>query len=826
MPVHLPATSSVWAISDTANTTVTIARGLLEAATSDDISPVALLACASFGSLLPVSPETRLKIEQLARRNHTSHVLNFIKAQIGYRKDDSVEQLSRSDSGIRFICLVATLCTLDRYDAADRLDSLLQATQQGFQIRPTIRQLQVMLDSMKTKLIMSDFATSVAGFEMFLRASLAGSPSRMRIALIPTKKSLQDLVMAMNQLGRIAEEDSIETVEVRLNSCYAPWTCAFIKWLLGVPPLVRTAQGKTLLQQDNASITLTILSPGSNSTKRTADRKANWSEPELEWQGLVSVQVWFDYQFSILFDKIPQLRKEGKLRNALGQALYFIVTTLPERLVFCENLDAFESTMLHRRGDVEDMFHPTAPKAFLNLDVRLRIAKELVKGHVTLVQEDNDENGTMLPHNLGKALKSGCGVCQKQTILEDRGGGPCKVHQLLEGIGELGSMLLTLSLFGPHPEAFPMLRAASQLDDMAIHYRLYPLPQKKTMSSASFSNLITTGWQALMHGQYAYLSCRPITIFQHAAKMMGHLRISESTIISSLYGQVLFPAFFEARDFLREGCLQMSVFPGKLQKDGLQFDFLVDHSFGDEIDDHDSSDINQLDDFIEIDDTELEKVVSDPEGEGHDHVGRIGSGSTGDYDEQMEEVDLEEPEEDRGEERDSNNESQGQPDFALMSTTNVNAYSTAREPVPFAFAGARRRLVLSAEVMQWSISVREAMLHGELRFHGYERLQVTPWKVINSLFRARLSPACPHPYNNPAGELADSFELDRNKQGDYRYYRSVRPRSLVMAGQNYARQLETLGNYGEYPPVIVHVDGCIQCAMRLGLADRVRVVIS
>ncbi|KAK5277680.1 hypothetical protein LTR40_010094 [Exophiala xenobiotica] len=228
----------------------------------------------------------------------------------------------------------------------------------------------------------------------------------------------------------------------------------------------------------------------------------------------------------------------------------------------------------------------------------------------------------------------------------------------------------------------------------------------------------------------------------------------------------------------------MSAFPGKLQKDGMQFDFLVDHSFRDEIDDRDNLDIIEID----IDDTELEKVVTDPEGEGHDRVGRTGSGSTGDYDEQMEEVDLEEPEEDREEERDSNNESQSQPDFAPMSTTNVNAYSTAREPVPFAFAGARRRLVLSAEVMQWSISVREAMLH--------------------------------------AGELADSFELDPNKQGDYRHYRSVRPRSLKMAGQDYARQLDTLQRQGEYPAVIVHVDGCIQCAMRLGLADRVRVVIS
>ena len=206
MPVHLPATGSVWAISDTADKTVTMARGLLEAATSDDISPVALLACGSFGSLLPVSPETRVKVDQLARRNHTSQVLNFVKAQIGYKKDDSVEQLSRSDPGLRFLCLVATLCTLDHYDAADRLDAMLQATQQGFQIRPTIRQLQVMLKSMKTKMILSDFATSVAGFEIMLRASLEGQGAsyQFRIAQIPTKESLQDLVIAMNQLGSLA----------------------------------------------------------------------------------------------------------------------------------------------------------------------------------------------------------------------------------------------------------------------------------------------------------------------------------------------------------------------------------------------------------------------------------------------------------------------------------------------------------------------------------------------------------------------------------------------------------------------------------------------
>lgn len=82
----LPVTGSTWAISDTANKLVTFATGMLEAATSDNISPVCLKCCESFGSLLPLCVEIRVKVEQLARRNHISHVLNFVKAKIGYKK--------------------------------------------------------------------------------------------------------------------------------------------------------------------------------------------------------------------------------------------------------------------------------------------------------------------------------------------------------------------------------------------------------------------------------------------------------------------------------------------------------------------------------------------------------------------------------------------------------------------------------------------------------------------------------------------------------------------------------------------------------------------
>lgn len=102
MSSHIPPTQSVWAINDTVNNSVTIARGVLEAATSDNINPVALLSCEAFGNVLPLCVETRYKIERLARRNYTSHVLNFIKAQISYRKNDVVELLSNSDASVLF----------------------------------------------------------------------------------------------------------------------------------------------------------------------------------------------------------------------------------------------------------------------------------------------------------------------------------------------------------------------------------------------------------------------------------------------------------------------------------------------------------------------------------------------------------------------------------------------------------------------------------------------------------------------------------------------------------------------------------------------------
>jgi hypothetical protein len=611
MAGSIPATSSSWAISDTANKTVTFATGMLEAATSDNIHPVTLKCCESFGSLLPLCIETRVKVEQLARRNHTSHVLNFIKAQIGYRKGDSVELLSRSDSGIRFLCFAATLCTLDRYDAANRLDALLQATAEKDQIRPTMKQLQVMMETIKTKMMLSDYAKSVVGWEIFSKAMLIDCGLDYRYAVgsaqIPSKTSLQDLVLALNELGRIGE---LQSTEIKLKPQLLPWTGAFTQWCLGVSPNIRTSSGKSLLVQRDSPVTLTLMpstwNPKSRKRRHDAEKGdlevtvqktlrrfeeivflAESDSKKRSWQGLVDAQTWTQYQFSILHDRFPEIQNNKRLESAIGQALYFIIAILPERL-FLSDFSVIRRQFEDEDGLPEDLFHATSPKPFLDTTTRLEVAQGLLHGHVNIRHEFTK---TLEPADLAELIRGVCRICaSSQQNLDAHGEYPCRVDFLLGLIGRIGSALLILTLFGPRPGLYPWILAGPKFDTGFFRDCLTPSRKRPSRFSRDWPLLVTTGWYSLMHGRGQFLSCPPIALFKSATRLMGHPRIMESTIISSKFGQVVYPAFFEANDFMREGFMQLCAFPGRLRKDDMDFNCLID-AFED-VSEYDSEDVD------------------------------------------------------------------------------------------------------------------------------------------------------------------------------------------------------------------------------------------
>ena len=104
----IPAPQAQWALDSTVSGILSIARGFIQAATSDNVQMLALLACEQFGTTLPINTMTRIKVEKLARRSG-SKSLGFVKSLVGFSAGDSADVLSRSDGGVRFLCFAAIL---------------------------------------------------------------------------------------------------------------------------------------------------------------------------------------------------------------------------------------------------------------------------------------------------------------------------------------------------------------------------------------------------------------------------------------------------------------------------------------------------------------------------------------------------------------------------------------------------------------------------------------------------------------------------------------------------------------------------------------------
>lgn len=752
--------------------------------------------------------------------------------------------LSRSDSGIRFLCLAATLCTLDRYDAADRLDTLLHATAKEDQIRPTIKQLQVMMEMVKTKMVLSEYAKVVAGWEIFARAMLVdcGPDYAIDIAQIPSKTSLQDLVLALNELGRIGE---LYSTDIKLKAQQLPWTGAFIQWCLGVSPTVRTSSGKSLLLPTDSFITLTVMpstwDPKSRKRQhhevegdlevavqkplRTLKEIVFLEDPESKkwaWEGLVDARTWVQVQYSILYDLFPEIRQSKRLQSAIGQGLDFIVAIFPERLLLCDDYKALRIGFENLDGRPEYLVHALSPEPFLNNITRLRAAESLLNDHIKLIHEDSDFHETLQPKKLAETISGACRQCtspQRNSIVA--GSLPCRVNLLLELIGTIGSTLLILTLFGAQPEAYPRIMAGLKFDTSPFHHRLTLSKKTLAITNLDWARLVITGWQALMHGKCQFLSCPPIALFKSATRLMGHQKIRESTIVSSKSGQVIYPAFFEANDFMQEGFMQLCAFPGKLRKDDMDFDVLID-AWSDTIHTEGASDYDSEEADSEMGMPEEMDVEPGDDNDGNEQYDRS-------VDQNPDVI---------GEDGEARREDSDVPDNqgveqvmedlpdAEADGPNVEppiATSSAPQTVPIDFSAPRRRIKSSENGMEWKVAVQDELLRGEIFLKDKNSGPILAWSLIESLARCRLSQACKHKSSRRAGEIGAKFTLSTELAD---CHNPEWPYTLFDVGRSYPKQLTFLEQQDYYPPTLIHADGCIGCALRVCRDGPCRVLIS
>ncbi|KAI1619617.1 hypothetical protein EDD37DRAFT_201298 [Exophiala viscosa] len=246
----MAAFSSVWELSRTTNDLIGISTGFLQAATTDNVQPLALLACESFGATLPMSYETRKTVGALCSQGHQSQIIEHLKFQVGWRNGDSGWHLSRSDAGQRFLGLAACLLTFDQWSAAQTFQELIIATAADKLLVPTARQLQDLLTYLESRLGRSDFSTNVVGWQLHIDNMRRQS---MRTHYAPSGAVTQKVVEALSSLQRLGDQRR-HSLKIEIVHQEAAWVIALIKWLLGRPPNVEYGGSTPLLAGSQVTV--------------------------------------------------------------------------------------------------------------------------------------------------------------------------------------------------------------------------------------------------------------------------------------------------------------------------------------------------------------------------------------------------------------------------------------------------------------------------------------------------------------------------------------------------------------------------------------------
>ena len=549
----LPPPQAQWSLDNTAGGLLSLTRGFIQAATSDNVQPLALLACEQYGTTLPINTTTRIKVEKLARQNH-SRPLSFLKFQVGFSAGDAADVLSRSDGGVRFLCLASILVSSinNELRSAELLELLIQDTAKQDQPLPTLMQLRDLLQALTPKLINSGLTNDVLGWYYWLGAKECHVASLM----CPGWGEMRSFINALRRCFRLGEESSI-----CVESCidYIPFTVAIIKWILGKPPPVWRPDRSVWLESDLDGICINV-SPVQGrflvSIKHTVDSVEKLISVEGEqggrfssfniMGGVVDTQMWTKI-------RLTELELDPVL---CGPLLYSILKYLVPAVSLCRSMPGF---MLRNQNSPIPFL---LPEPIGDLKIRLHAAQCILGDNVHLPIEEAD---LATIEAIIKTECSDCPNCKGSGILEIEDPFNC----FKDRIGEFAADVLALTLFvsGHGPPQFPQLRYP---DFRSTRFRNPSEFEIRGLmgESPGWESLIIAGWWPLLTGELRVLSCTNYSVFRHVLALTGHRedwKNDKSAVVSAAYGQVIFPSILGEQAAYRSGYLRLKCIPGSLR---------------------------------------------------------------------------------------------------------------------------------------------------------------------------------------------------------------------------------------------------------------------
>ncbi|RTE68343.1 hypothetical protein BHE90_017278 [Fusarium euwallaceae] len=232
-----------WNLDRTVESAVQTLVGILKAASSDNVQGLALIACEKLGSTLAICDQTMKSVRIQAVDAPSSPTSTFLKAKVGFSKNDCANQLATTQAGLRFLALAtAMITTMDFYAGAQALEQMLRDEKLPAEETPPLPHLRDLLATLGARAEQSNFTKSVLQYQRIVKHHLGqiprhdGGDKALLVSAAPSPEVVAGLVKVMRSVQRVGDAD-ITGATIRVGAA-APWVIAFVNWCLGAPPSV------------------------------------------------------------------------------------------------------------------------------------------------------------------------------------------------------------------------------------------------------------------------------------------------------------------------------------------------------------------------------------------------------------------------------------------------------------------------------------------------------------------------------------------------------------------------------------------------------------
>ncbi|KAL6904432.1 hypothetical protein GGI43DRAFT_421780 [Trichoderma evansii] len=559
-----------WSLDVTVDSALSVSRGIIRAATSDNIQPLALLACEKFGGTIAICHETCRKIETSVLPTEKPAMIQFLQGIVGYSRNDCALHLGTTTSGLQFLGLAAALVTtMGTFESATSLSLMLRNAAADKSLLPTTKQLRDLLSALDARLSRSRFPDQVLGWQKYLYQH-PDTPDAGRIVLRhaldhPSTEAIEKL-------------STVSKITVHVTSS-APWVISFARWCLGAPPSIYLGDGTPLLEQAELKVDIIV-----NTESTGYDQSFlvtihhNIGDPETliapgngkRWGGMTTIESygqWILNEYSL---------DQGEAFRALQQCLPYAAKEYLDQCRFTSR-KAHQQIITRKSRERDSKVIEELHTVPFGTDSSVAdILSRMLNGggwettrntSLELKKLDPGVRLTDLPL-LKLHLKSLRNDCSCQACAGTASGlvwsGNCLKDQFLYNAALFLCDALALSLFHLSDNLLVLIDSRRDRRRQDFHTSVYSIFTHQAVGYSATSDLVD--------------ACKIESLVDWALTLVGHdvgTQLSTTSWAMSCFkGQAVYPTIFDTYRVKQRGYLALSWQPGILQFNGEKYEIV------------------------------------------------------------------------------------------------------------------------------------------------------------------------------------------------------------------------------------------------------------